>query len=167
MPALLRLLSSVASFTFIALVAVQAQKQPALSPKIFSAKTVYFDDQTGVPKVGNKALARLKQWGRFQIVQDRNQADLIILLLTDTPGSEIVFADGRTGRVEKTGKISVDGIPGLNKEGAPVRYAYLIVIDPKSEEKLWSDFHQWGGLLTGFNSAGERLIKNLEKQLKQ
>jgi hypothetical protein len=41
------------------------------------------------------------------------------------------------------------------------------VIDPKTGNNLWSDSHIWGGLLTGTNSAGERLIKELQKQMKQ
>src|ERR1700738_5171935 len=58
-----------------------AQKQLALSPRMLSAKSVYFDDRTGVAAVGDKkALGQLKKWGRFQIVQDRKQAQLIILL---------------------------------------------------------------------------------------
>jgi hypothetical protein len=44
---------------------------------------------------------------------------------------------------------------------------YLTVIDPKTGENLWSDSHQWGGLLTGFNTTGERLVKKLENQTKK
>jgi len=167
MTGLIRALSYAACVLLLPVVAVQAQKQQAISPRILSAKTAYFDYQSVPPKVGEKALDRLKKWGRFQIVQDRKQADLIILLSTDTPGGDIIFADGRTGTVDKTGNIAVNGIPGLNKEAAPVRYAYLTVVDAKTEEKLWSDYHQWGGLLTGFNSAGETLVTNLEKAVKK
>src|SRR2546430_11108762 len=60
--------------------AAQPQKQLARSPRIQSAKSVYFEDKTGVDAVGNKALAQLKRWGRFQIVKDRKQADLIFIL---------------------------------------------------------------------------------------
>jgi hypothetical protein len=77
-------------------------------------------------------------------------------------GGAILLADGRTATVEKTGKVAVDPVPNYNK-AAPVRYAYLTVIDPKTGKSLWSDSHQWGGLLTGFNSVGERLVKSLEK----
>jgi len=56
-------------------ISAHAQKQMAKSPKILSAKTVYFDNQTGVDAVGNAAVAQLKKWGRFQIVQDKKAAD--------------------------------------------------------------------------------------------
>ncbi len=51
-----------------------------ISPFILSAKTVFFEDRTGVPAVGKDALAQLKKWGRFQLVPDKSQADLILVL---------------------------------------------------------------------------------------
>ena len=145
----------------------QAQKQLAQSPRIQLAKSVYFDDRTGVDAVGNKALGQLKKWGRFRIVQDRKQADLIFLLSADPyKGGYIIMGGGQTGTIDIHGKIDEDPIPNYNKQ-APVRYAYLTVIDPKTGDNLWSESRRWGGLLTGFNSVGERLVKELEKQTRK
>ncbi len=160
----------VAVFIFTVLVlqvAAQDQTHSKLAPKILSAKTVYFDDQTGAAHVGDKALEQLKKWRRFQIVRDQKKADLIILLSADPyKGGHIATAGGQTGTVDRNGNIDIDPVPNFNKL-APVRYAYLTVIDPATEENLWSDSHQWGGLLTGFNSVGERLVKKLEKQMRK
>lgn len=145
-------------------IAAQDQRHAKLPAKFLSARSVYFDDQTGVAAVGDKALGQLKEWGRFQIVPDRRQADLIILLSAEPPnGGRIITAAGQTGTVGKDGHIELDRVPTFNKL-APVRYAYLTVIDPQTGEPLWSDSHRWGGLLTGFNSAGESLIKKLKKK---
>lgn len=144
--------------------AAQDQKYTEPPSKLLSAKSVFFDDQTGVAAVGGKALGQLKKWGRFQIVQDRKQADLILLLSAEPPhGSQIITAGGQTGRVGNDGNIELDSVPTFNR-AAPVRYAYLTVLDPRTGEQLWSDSHRWGGLLTGFNSAGESLIHKLKKQ---
>jgi len=143
----------------IAPIAAQPQKRLARSARIQSAKSVYFEDKTGVDAVGNKALAQLKRWGRFQIVKDRKQADLIFILSADPyKGGYIIASGGQTGTVEN-GHIDEDRVPNYNKQ-APVRYVFLTVLDPKTGDTLWSDSHRWGGLLTGFNTAGERLIKN-------
>jgi len=94
-------------------------------------------------------------------------ADLILLLSADPyKGGYIIMSGGQTGTIDVHGKIDVDPIPNYNKQ-APVRYAYLTVIDPKTGENLWSDSHRWGGLLTGFNSVGARLVKELEEQTKK
>jgi hypothetical protein len=46
-----------------------------------------------------------------------------------------------------------------------VRAAYLTAIDTATGESLWGDSQVWGGLLTGFNSVGERLISKFRKQV--
>jgi len=161
------LLSVFSLITLIVPVAAQAQRQLAQSPRILSAKSVYFEDRTGVDAVSNEALGQLKKWGRFRIVQDRKQADLIFLLSADPyKGGYIIMSGGQTATVDDHGKISEDRIPNYNKQ-APVRSAFLTVIDPKTGENLWSDSRRWGGLLTGFNSVGARLVKELEKQIKK
>jgi hypothetical protein len=131
-----------------------------------SAKTVYFDNQTGSDAVGNNALAELKKWRKYQIVSDRRHADLIIYLSADPyKGGNIVMSGGQTGRVDGHGGVEEDPIPVYNKQ-SPTRYAYLIVIDAATGDNLWKKGRAWGGLLTGFNSVGKRLIKDLEKQTK-
>jgi hypothetical protein len=134
-----------------------AQKQLAQSPRILNAKTVYFDNQTGSDPVGTGALQQLKKWGKFQIVPDRKQADLILLLSADPY---------KGGNVDADGNVEKDHIPNWNKQ-SPTRYAYLTVVDAQTGDNLWSAEHVWGGLLTGFNSVGDRLIKELEKQTKK
>lgn len=143
------------------------QKQLARSPRILSARTVYFDNRTGSDAVGNSALAELKKWGKFQIVPDQKQADLIFFLSADPyRGGNIIKSGGQTGSIDSEGHIDEDPIPNYNKQSSN-RYAYLTVIDAKNGDNLWSEKHLWGGLLTGFNSVGNRLIKDLEKQTKK
>jgi len=151
---------------FLLIAPAVAQKQLAQSPRILSAKTVYFDNQTGSDAVGKSTLAQLKKWGKFQLVSDRKQADLIFLLSADPyKGGNIVLASGQTGSTEND-HVTEDPVPNYNKQ-SPTRYAYLTVIDPKTRDNLWSDKHRWGGLLTGFNSVGERLVKELENQTRK
>ena len=144
-----------------------AQEKSARSPRILSAKTIYFENQTGSDAVGNGAVSRLKKWGKYQIVSDRSHADLIFHLSSDPyKGGNLILAGGQTGSVDNHGHVEEDPIPNYNKQ-SPTRYAYLTVIDPTTGENLWSEKHVWGGLLTGFNSVGNRLIGKLEKQTKK
>lgn len=146
---------------------IAAQKEAAKSPQILSAKSVYFKNATGSEKVGDSALAALKKWGKYQIVADASHADLIFLLSADPyKDGDLIFANGQTGNVDTSGNVTKDPTPNFNKL-APTRYAYLTVIDRNSGHVLWSDSHVWGGLVTGFNSAGARLIKELQNQTKK
>jgi hypothetical protein len=104
--------------------------------------------------------------GKFQIVFDPRQADLVFLLSADPyKGGNIIFASGQTG-IADDGHVTEDTVPNFNKQ-SPTRYAYLTVIDSKTRDNLWSDSHLWGGLLTGFDGVGQKLIKELEKQTKK
>jgi len=143
-----------------------AQKQLAQSPRILSAKSIYFKNQTGSDAVGKNAVAQLRRWGKFQLVDDPKQADLIFFFSADPyKGGSVLFASGQTG-TSADGHITEDPVPNYNKQSS-ARYAYLTVIDPKTRDILWSDEHLWGGVLTGVNSVGERLVKELEKQTKK
>ncbi|MGB0034500.1 MAG: hypothetical protein WBP79_03395 [Candidatus Acidiferrales bacterium] len=159
------------AFVVVAILAVssaaQTKKNSHLPSSVLSAKSVFFDDNTGSAAVGNAALQRLKKWGRFQIVKDKKEADLVLLLSAEPyNGGSIIYSGGQTGSVDRNGNIQPDPVPTFNKQ-TPVRYAYLTVIDPKTGKNLWSAEHQWGDLLTGFNSVGARLINKLRKQIEK
>jgi len=55
-------------------------KHLPLPPQVMTAKTVYIDNQSGFAKMGDKCNEEIQKWGRFQVVQNRKQADLILLL---------------------------------------------------------------------------------------
>ena len=81
--------------------ASQDHKHSNLAPKLLTAKSVYFEDRTGAAHVGEKALAQLKKWGRFQIVTEQKQADLIILLSAQPyKGGQIAISGGQTGTID-------------------------------------------------------------------
>src|SRR5215469_4805615 len=90
---------------FVVAIPTLAQKEPSPMEKILDAKAVYFDNQTGSDPVGHAALGELRKWGRFQIVSNRRQADLIFLLSTDP------YKDGNV--------LSADDNGQVNKEPAP------------------------------------------------
>jgi len=63
------------------------------------------------------------------------------------------------------GSLKKDPVPNYNS-AATTREAYLSVVDRATGDLMWSDSHAWGGLLTGTNSAGARMVKKLEKEMK-
>jgi hypothetical protein len=149
------------------LIPSQAQKPPADSAKMYSAKTIYFDDRTNADAAASQALAQLKKWGRFQIVSDRQRADLIFLLSESAyRGGYIVPAPGSQGSADSKPRVKMDPAPDSGWH-APVRACFLTVIDPRTGDSLWSDSHVWGGVLTGKNSACERVVKELQSQMKK
>lgn len=157
------LLAGLAASSAVA-ISASAQNQPVQSPKIQSAKTIYFDDRTGADAAANAALAQLKKWGHFQIVQDRQQAELIFLLSTSAYRGGYIVPP--SGSADSGVHVRLDPVVDSGWH-APVRTCILTVIDPRTGESLWSDSHVWGGLLTGKNSACERVVKELQSQMKK
>ena len=158
------LLPSIAAILFL-VTPVTTRGQLSESREFLSAKTIYFDDQSGNRTVGANAAAELKKWRKFQIIQDQKHADLILLLSTEPyRKGEAKAGTGQSGGLDDGNETNCR-IPKWNKQ-RQTQYAYLTVIDTKTGDSLWSTEHIWGGLLTGFNSVGERLVKELEKESK-
>jgi hypothetical protein len=136
-----------------------------LPATVLAAKTVFIDNQTGMAKLGDKAYEELKKWGRFQIVPDRKQADLIFLLTAqERDGGYITSGGGQTGTVDSNGNINTSSNPTYTSH-VTVGYTYLTVFDSKSGDNLWSESKRWGNLYTGFRSATKSLIDELKKRM--
>jgi hypothetical protein len=146
-----------ASCLAVALLAVpcaHAQREIANPRCIASAKTVYFEDKSGVDAVAKKALGELYNWRRFQIVDDPKQADLLIALSADPyRGGNLVFAGGQTGTIDSQGHVEEDPVPNFNKL-SPTRYAFLTVIDGRT-----------GQIFAVALSVGEACLQDLTRQL--
>lgn len=113
--------------------------------------------------MGKKALTELTRWGKFQIVQDRKKADLVLVLSTDPHrGGNLIVSGGQTGTVDSHGHVEEDPVPNYHKL-APVRYAFLTVMDARTGNDLWSASQRWGG----FDGVGEHLVKEFEKQTQE
>lgn len=133
-----------------------AAQRRALATRLFTAKSVYFDNQTGFTAVGDDALRELQKWGRFELVRRRDDADLVFVLSSETYTDD-VSKPAYNGDFE----------PDLFHFPRKPANAYLTVVDGITGQRLWTSSHAWGGLLTGFNSAGRRLISRLRKQVER
>jgi hypothetical protein len=63
-----------------------ADKYAPLPASVIAAKTVYIDNQTGYSQITDKAYSALSKWGRFTIVKDAKDADLVLRFTADTGG---------------------------------------------------------------------------------
>jgi hypothetical protein len=130
----------------------RAPKNPALSNKIMVAKSVYFDNETGDSAVGRDTLRELAEWGRFRVV-GQAQAQLVMVLSTQE------FTDDEF-------PLDFDEFdPNTLKLPRKPLNAFLTVIDKATGDRVWIDSRPWGGLLTGANSAGRRLIDRFRKRV--
>jgi hypothetical protein len=120
-----------------------------LSPKILAAKSIYLDCDcrkemaVSVPN----ALPELLDWGRYQLVPDREHADLILLFSMNPYRGDYLTRDGP------------------DKRPAIVDYTILTVIDAHTGEALWSDWKRWGYMLVSY--ASRSLIRDFRLAVSQ
>jgi hypothetical protein len=61
-------------------------KYAPLPASVIAAKTVYIDNQTGHPEITDRAYEALSKWGRFKILTNAKDADLVLRFTADTKG---------------------------------------------------------------------------------
>jgi hypothetical protein len=61
-------------------------KHAPLPASVIAAKTLYIDNQTGHAEITDRAFDALSKWGRFKIVQNAKDADLVLRFTADTKG---------------------------------------------------------------------------------
>jgi hypothetical protein len=110
----------------------KTKKEPApFSPKILQARTVFLDCDcrkemaVSVPT----ALPELLDWGRYQLVPDRQHADIILLFSMNPYLGDYLTRDGP------------------DKRPAVVDYTILSVIDAHTGELLWNGYRRRGYML--------------------
>jgi hypothetical protein len=66
---------------------IHAKDKPAPLPaSVIAAKTVYIDNQTGHAEITDRAYDALNKWGRFKILKDAKDADLVLRFTANTNG---------------------------------------------------------------------------------
>ena len=114
----------------------RSQKAP-IPTKIVEAKTVFLLNQTGDEKYLDAAYEALRKWGRWEIVGDREKADLVLLLILNTSekaGPAVSFGSAT----------SFPGNPVSNTQGIVIPVSktiyeyYLQVLDAPSGNPLWT-----------------------------
>jgi hypothetical protein len=126
-----------------------ARKQERLSPKVIQAKSalIVCVCPRGMAVAEGRALHELQLWGRFQIVRNRHEADLVLLFSANEYLGDYLTRDGPDER-----PVSVD-------------FTILTLVDPKTGENLWSDSRRWGSWRV--DHATKELIAELREQIEE
>ena len=61
-------------------------KHVPLPASVIAAKTVYIDNETGHAEITDRAVDALTKWGRFKILKDAKDADLVLRFTANTNG---------------------------------------------------------------------------------
>jgi len=115
--------------------ALAKDKRSAVPSKVLSAKTIFVDNQTNDAELQNDALVGLSRWGRFDVVDSPQKADIVLRL---TGSSVVKFVPGGDASATYDPK-PANGNAAGGEELAPPGCTRITVIEPKSGNTLWSD----------------------------
>jgi len=114
-----------------------SDKYAPLPDQIIKAKTVFLMNETGKAKFGDAVYKQIKTWNRWQVITDKTQADLV-LVVTDK-----------------------GGMKSLNPS------FYLNVIDPKTGNELWTcRTTMQGKLWRSWDSVAETLLGDIRERMR-
>ena len=123
--------------------------KPRLSPKVMEAKSVLIvcECPRGMAVAERRAFQELQRWGRFQIVHQRDKADLVFLFSGNKYLGDYLTRDGPDTR-----PVSID-------------FTIMTVVDVRTGENLWSDSRRWGSWRV--DHATKELLAELREQIEE
>ena len=110
-------------------------KRPSLPTIVVNAKTIYVENHTTSAELQNTAYTELAKWGRFQVVDMPQKADIALQL---SNGNYVKFVPGGESPAACAPKAGKQNWVGAD-EGVPPAFTRVSLIDPKSGDSLWSD----------------------------
>jgi hypothetical protein len=130
---------------------LQARTQRTTLPEaVINARTVYIENETGIPELEYTAILELQKWGRFELAESRAKADLTMRL--DKGNRVRALPEGQHPSAQDT--------KGAGDSSVPKGYTRISLLNPKTGTTLWSDLQKTenskvrnGHLLDGLRKA--------------
>jgi len=134
-----RVLIGIGLFVIFGCVPIRAnEKRSSLPSKVLSAGTVFVDNQTTSAELTNTAYTELSKWGRLQVVDTAQKADIVLRL---SSGNFVKFVPGGESAPAAGAKADKQSFTGAD-ETVPPGSTRISVIDPKTGNSVWSDIRK-------------------------
>jgi hypothetical protein len=146
-------------------------KKMPLPQLVLNAKTIYVDNRTNIAQIGDRAYDELQKWGRYQVVDSPDKADLVLLLSIQEYTNTYTYVSPRvtTGSVSDNGNINTMTYGGdATTQTVVSGTTFITLIDPETGKRLWKNARHWGrGRLWMHKSATRELIRELRNRVKE
>ena len=132
-------------------------KRMPLPPAVFQGKRIYIDNQTpDCPECSDHAYDELSKWGRFQIVTDPKDADLIFVLKSTS-------SERPVSAVSNTTSTSADSSHTTSTVVSHEDYTvYLAVLDSHTNQQLYSNSAYWR---FAWSKPTKTLVRDFRKRI--
>ena len=146
-----------------ALAAVAEKKIYAPLPdKVVAAKTVFFLNESGTARFGDDLYRQIKGWNRWDVVTDREKADLILVLSPSDTVPVVLTTSSATASGQSASGTSMTAAGNMQTQ-----HWHLYVMDAKTGENLWrADASMGGKLWRSWGSIAKSLLSDIQQRLK-
>jgi hypothetical protein len=157
-------------FFSLCLLALRVNASEKMPPPaiFFEAKTVFILNETGYANIGDRAYDEIKKWGRYKVVENPDEADLVLVLtsrqdiigfqrntVTNTYGT--VYGDENSAS-GNTQSYSTGTSTAVTRGTTTAAF-----FDRRTGKKVWSDTRQWGA----FRSATRGIIRDIRTRIEE
>lgn len=132
-----------------------------LPAKVLAAKTIYIQNDSGYADMADKAYTQLKAWGKYQIVDAKEKAELVLVLAVTSTQREGRSPSWVSVYNSKTGGWTNGTVQTPSTE--TLNFSQLTLIDSATGEVAWSDRMIWRRK----RSATQELIKSLQRRIEE
>jgi serine/threonine protein kinase len=136
-------------------------KYAPLPEKVINARTIFYVNDTGSSRFGDNLYQELEKWNRWEVVTDKKNADLILVL------SQRDHIEGTIVTATATATTSGHATYATGT-GAPMKSSswHIFLIDPTSGETVWVAVHTGGRLWQSWGSVARSLLSDIQKRMK-
>jgi len=137
-------------------IALANNKPGTIPATVLSAKTIFVENQTADAQFQNAAYTELTKWGRFQIVDAQQNADVVLRL---SNGNHVHPMSAEELDAQMASKAP-------EEEAVPAGFIRITLVEAKTGNALWSDLKKSNGsqpphgMLENLRSAIEQLQKS-------
>jgi hypothetical protein len=148
-----------ASFAF-------AGKHAPLPQIVLRAKTIYILNETGEARLLDDCYAELTKWGRFQVAETQESADLVLVLTKNSTSS--TSRGGTTKVWEPSANGGDGGYQNVYSGDETNTYVYVTLsLFDNQHHPLWSDTTRWKWIWSHpTNGVLKQLRQRIEEQEK-
>ena len=135
-------------------------KYAPLPEKVINARTIFYVNDTGSSTFGDNLYQELEKWNRWEVVTDKKNADLILVL------SQRDHIEGTIATATATTSGHDTYATGTS---APMKSSvwHIFLIDPTSGETVWVSSHTLGARLwQSWGSVARSLLSDIQKRMK-
>jgi hypothetical protein len=119
----------------------QTIEHAPLPTKVLTAKAIFIQNDSGRADIADEAYTVLKAWGRFQVVDHKDKADLLLVLSTTSTQREGTRANWASLYNSTTGAWTSGTVQSPTTD--TLNFTQAKLIDAETRDTAWTDQKPW------------------------